>query len=71
MGIPRYRLLISVVSMGKDMYRFDLNDFFKEEYKEINYHVIVARITAENPYEGFWPTLGSNVRIKFQSISIG
>ena len=42
-------------------------DFFKDEYKPVDNHVIAARITAENPDEGFKPTSGSIERVKFQS----
>jgi len=42
-------------------------DFFVDEYVPIDSHVIAARITAENPDEGFKPTSGSIERIKFQS----
>eukprot|EP00554_Chaetoceros_debilis_P010506 CAMPEP_0194110112 /NCGR_PEP_ID=MMETSP0150-20130528/9428_1 /TAXON_ID=122233 /ORGANISM="Chaetoceros debilis, Strain MM31A-1" /LENGTH=2089 /DNA_ID=CAMNT_0038799207 /DNA_START=48 /DNA_END=6317 /DNA_ORIENTATION=+ len=42
-------------------------DFLVEEYVPIKTHVIAARITAENPDEGFKPTSGSIERIKFQS----
>jgi acetyl-CoA carboxylase/biotin carboxylase 1 len=40
-----------------------------EEYAPIDSHVIAARITAENPDEGFKPTSGTIERIKFQSTS--
>ena len=36
-------------------------------YPKITKHVIAARITAENPDEGFKPTPGSIERVKFQS----
>jgi acetyl-CoA carboxylase/biotin carboxylase 1 len=42
-------------------------DFLEEEYKDIDSHVIAARITAENPDEGFKPTSGTIERVKFQS----
>ena len=38
-------------------------DFFKDEYKPVDNHVIAARITAENPDEGFKPTSGSIERV--------
>ena len=44
-------------------------DFLEEDYNDIDSHVIAARITAENPDEGFKPTSGSIERIKFQFTS--
>ena len=69
MGIPLYNIPDIRRFYGKDMYGTDPIDFFEEEYKEIDSHVIAARITAENPDEGFKPTSGSIERIKFQSTS--
>lgn len=51
----------------KDMYGTSEIDFMTEAYKHIDSHVIAARITAENPDEGFKPTAGKIERIKFQS----
>ena len=51
------------------MYGSSPIDFLEEDYKDIDSHVIAARITAENPDEGFKPTSGSIERIKFQSTS--
>jgi acetyl-CoA carboxylase/biotin carboxylase 1 len=42
-------------------------DFMTERYQLPKRHVIAARITAENPDEGFKPTSGSIDRIFFQS----
>jgi acetyl-CoA carboxylase/biotin carboxylase 1 len=42
-------------------------DFLNEDYKYPTNHVIAARITAENPDEGFKPTSGKIERVKFQS----
>jgi len=42
-------------------------DFLEEEYRPIGHHVIAARITAENPDEGFKPTSGKIERVKFQA----
>jgi len=53
----------------KDLYGNGKIDFLTEDYKDIDSHVIAARITAENPDEGFKPTSGSIERIKFQSTS--
>jgi acetyl-CoA carboxylase/biotin carboxylase 1 len=41
-------------------------DFLEDEYTLQGHHIIAARITAENPDEGFKPTSGSIERIKFQ-----
>uniref|UniRef100_A0A7R9U720 Acetyl-CoA carboxylase n=1 Tax=Pinguiococcus pyrenoidosus TaxID=172671 RepID=A0A7R9U720_9STRA len=43
-------------------------DFFEDPY-DLNNHIIAARITAENPDEGFKPTSGSIERVKFQPTS--
>jgi acetyl-CoA carboxylase/biotin carboxylase 1 len=70
MGIPLYKIPQICHLYGKeDMYCDDVIDFLEEDYKPINYHVIVAHITTENPDEGFKPTSGSIERIKFQRIS--
>eukprot|EP00543_Licmophora_paradoxa_P006771 CAMPEP_0202445904 /NCGR_PEP_ID=MMETSP1360-20130828/4612_1 /ASSEMBLY_ACC=CAM_ASM_000848 /TAXON_ID=515479 /ORGANISM="Licmophora paradoxa, Strain CCMP2313" /LENGTH=2079 /DNA_ID=CAMNT_0049062311 /DNA_START=41 /DNA_END=6280 /DNA_ORIENTATION=+ len=71
MGIPLFNIPEVRRLYGKNMYEFegDPIDFFEESYKEIDSHVIAARITAENPDEGFKPTSGSIERIKFQSTS--
>lgn len=42
-------------------------DFLKDDYVYPERHVIAARITAENPDDGFKPTSGKIQRIKFQS----
>ncbi|GAB5367881.1 hypothetical protein AAMO2058_001270000 [Amorphochlora amoebiformis] len=42
-------------------------DFMTEDYRKINNHVIAARITAENPDDGFKPTSGKIERINFKS----
>lgn len=42
-------------------------DFMEEDYQYPDKHVIAARITAENPDEGFKPTSGRIERVKFQS----
>lgn len=70
MGIPLNKIPQIRRLYGKeDIYGDDEIDFLEEEYKEIKSHVIAARITAENPDEGFKPTSGSIERIKFQSTS--
>ena len=70
MGIPLYSIPQIRQLYGKeDPYGNDPIDFIEEEYKPIESHVIAARITAENPDEGFKPTSGTIERIKFQSTS--
>ena len=67
MGIPLYNIPQIRAMYGKDMYETEPIDFMTEDYQPIKHHVIAARITAENPDEGFKPTSGSIERIKFQS----
>jgi acetyl-CoA carboxylase / biotin carboxylase 1 len=68
MGIPLYNIPEIRRFYGREMYGIgDKIDFFEDEYKTIESHVIAARITAENPDEGFKPTSGTIERIKFQS----
>jgi acetyl-CoA carboxylase/biotin carboxylase 1 len=69
MGIPLYNIPEIRRFFGRDMYGTDKIDFMNEWYKPLDSHVIAARITAENPDEGFKPTSGSIERIKFQSTS--
>ena len=69
MGIPLYNIPEIRRMYGKDLYGTDKIDFLEEQYKPIDSHVIAARITAENPDEGFKPTSGTIERIKFQSTS--
>lgn len=70
MGIPLCSIPEVRRLYGKeDMYGTDKIDFLEEKYKPIDSHVIAARITAENPDEGFKPTSGTIERIKFQSTS--
>lgn len=60
--IPDVRRLYNLNEQGDS-----LVDFANENYMPINRHVIAARITAENPDEGFKPTSGSIQRVMFQS----
>jgi len=70
MGIPLFNIPEIRKLYGRpDMYGTSPIDFLEEEYQPIDSHVIAARITAENPDEGFKPTSGSIERIKFQSTS--
>jgi len=68
MGIPLYNIPEIRKLYGRpEAYGTDPIDFLEERYLDIDSHVIAARITAENPDEGFKPTSGSIERIKFQS----
>ena len=67
MGIPLHRMPQIRALYGRDVNGEDKIDFQNEEYLPINRHVIAARITAENPDEGFKPTSGKIDRVKFQS----
>lgn len=69
MGIPLYNIPEIRRLYGMDMYGTSAIDFLEDKYKPLDSHVIAARITAENPDEGFKPTSGSIERIKFQSTS--
>jgi len=67
MGIPLSRIPQVRALYGRDTEGEDNIDFLEEEYTPISKHVIAARITAENPDEGFKPTSGRIDRVKFQS----
>mmetsp|Transcript_38904 Transcript_38904/g.69658 ORF Transcript_38904/g.69658 Transcript_38904/m.69658 type:complete len:2180 (-) Transcript_38904:244-6783(-) len=67
MGIPLYNIPEIRIMYGKDPQEQTPIDFMTEEYLPITRHVIAARITAENPDEGFKPTSGAVERIQFQS----
>jgi len=68
MGIPLYMIPDIRRFYGRtEVYGKDKIDFMKENYPPIKTHVIAARITAENPDEGFKPTSGRIERVKFQS----
>lgn len=69
MGIPLYSIPDIRKFYGREMYGTDPIDFMTEDYMPIDCHILAARITAENPDEGFKPTSGSIERIKFQSTS--
>lgn len=69
MGIPLCNLPEIRRLYGRDPYGKDYIDFINEDRLPLDTHVIAARITAENPDEGFKPTSGSIERIKFQSTS--
>ena len=67
MGIALDRIPEIRQFYGRDVDGKDHIDFIKEEYIYPEKHVIAARITAENPDEGFKPTSGRIERVKFQS----
>ena len=67
MGIALDRIPEIRTFFGRDPYGTDKIDFFKDDYVYPEHHVIAARITAENPDEGFKPTSGRIERVKFQS----
>ncbi|KAG5181165.1 acetyl-CoA carboxylase [Tribonema minus] len=69
MGIPLYRIPDIRQFYGLDRTGTSTIDFMTQPYAPINNHVIAARITAENPDEGFKPTSGRIERVKFQSTS--
>jgi acetyl-CoA carboxylase/biotin carboxylase 1 len=71
MGIPLHRIPDVRAFYGKDRNGDAAIDFMSADptksYVYPNKHVIAARITAENPDEGFKPTSGRIERVKFQS----
>jgi acetyl-CoA carboxylase/biotin carboxylase 1 len=67
MGIPLYRVPEIRAMYGLDPEGNTPIDFLKDEYIYPDKHIIAARITAENPDEGFKPTSGRIERVKFQS----
>jgi acetyl-CoA carboxylase / biotin carboxylase 1 len=70
MGIPLSNIPEIRRHYGKtNVYGKDKINFLEDEHRPIDSHVIAARITAENPDEGFKPTAGTIERIKFQSTS--
>ncbi len=56
MGIPLSNIPQIRKFYGKDVNENTPIDFLEEEYPPIQKHVLAARITAENPDEGFKPT---------------
>jgi len=68
MGIPLHRIPHVRRFYGlEDLDGSSAIDFFETPYPKVTNHIIAARITAENPDEGFKPTSGSIHRVKFQS----
>ncbi|CAK0799153.1 unnamed protein product, partial [Prorocentrum cordatum] len=68
MGIPLHRIpqIRAFYGKAEDDATSPI-DFLEENYVYPKTHVIAARITAENPDDGFKPTSGKIERIKFQS----
>lgn len=74
MGIPLYRIPDIRRFYGcEDLYADEVIDF-EDEYREngtvksiTRGHTIAARITAENPFNGFQPTIGQITEINFRS----
>eukprot|EP00442_Polarella_glacialis_P024751 CAMPEP_0115061710 /NCGR_PEP_ID=MMETSP0227-20121206/8152_1 /TAXON_ID=89957 /ORGANISM="Polarella glacialis, Strain CCMP 1383" /LENGTH=2235 /DNA_ID=CAMNT_0002447029 /DNA_START=29 /DNA_END=6736 /DNA_ORIENTATION=+ len=68
MGIPLHRMPQIRRFYGKaDSDKDSPIDFMVEDYVYPKIHCMAARITAENPDDGFKPTSGKIERIKFQS----
>lgn len=67
MGIALDRVPEVRAFYGRDVTATDKIDFMNDDYVYPKNHVIAARITAENPDEGFKPTSGKIERVKFQS----
>jgi len=68
MGIPLDKIPCVRQFFGREPHNMDDKiDFMKDQYVYPDRHVIAARITAENPDEGFKPTSGKIERVKFQS----
>jgi len=68
MGIPLKNIPQIRRFYGKDVQDTASGiDFLKDTYVYPDRHVMAARITAENPDDGFKPTSGKIQRIKFQS----
>merc|ERR1719506_1743288 len=67
MGIPLSRIPDIRRFHGKDIDGTEPIDFINEQYIYPTSHVCAARITAENPDDGFRPTSGKIERVRFQS----
>ncbi|XP_026193591.1 acetyl-CoA carboxylase [Cyclospora cayetanensis] len=59
MGIPLHRIPSIRTFFGRDPEGTDPIDFLSEDYVPPKMHVIAARVTAENPSDGFRPTSGA------------
>lgn len=67
MGIPLDRIPDVRKFYGRSPEGQDHISFLEDQYVYPGHHVMAARITAENPDEGFKPTSGRIERVKFQS----
>ena len=67
MGIPMNRIPDIRRFYGLDPDGDSPIDFMEDDYTLPERHLIAARITAENPDEGFKPTSGGIERVSFQS----
>eukprot|EP01039_Chlorochromonas_danica_P007440 gene7440-8227_t len=67
MGISLDRIPDVRAFFGRDPEGVESIDFLKDRYVYPKHHIIAARITAENPDEGFKPSSGRIERVKFQS----
>ncbi|PHJ25261.1 acetyl- carboxylase acc1 [Cystoisospora suis] len=68
MGIPLSRIPDIRLFFGRNPEATDSIDFLKEDHVPIKRHVLAARVTAENPDEGFKPTSGRLDRLEFQPL---
>lgn len=68
MGIPLHRIKAIRQMYGKDLAQDDMIDFKNPENPpNPSGHVIAARITSENPDEGFKPSAGTVHELNFKS----
>jgi len=67
MGIPLCRVPDIRRFYGLDPKESSAIDFYEMPYVYPSSHVIAARVTAENPEDGFRPTSGRVERVRFQS----
>ncbi|XP_022661132.1 acetyl-CoA carboxylase-like isoform X3 [Varroa destructor] len=68
MGIPLYRCKDIRLLYGENPYGSSVIDFDAPQHKPLPWgHVIAARITSENPDEGFKPSAGGLQELNFRS----
>jgi acetyl-CoA carboxylase/biotin carboxylase 1 len=68
MGIPLYRIKCIRLLYGEDPWANTVIDFENPPHKPVaKGHVIAARITSENPDEGFKPSSGTVQELNFRS----
>src|SRR5690606_24500945 len=65
MGIPLHRIPDIRKLYNLDLLEDTLIDFETSKRRSPNFHVIAARITGENPNEGFKPTSGKITDLRF------